>query len=266
MKITRYKKLFVLSAVYQRKRNNNSVEETSDGVALYPSFITNKDFLGHRLKPKILGNLIEVYFEGTEFPQAAPSISKPLIELNTNKYYYFILQFSGKEKLNRLKFHSTPSLAKENGFPVLYDAQIKGAGQQPTITLCDNIKIVPPIFTFTVSKSAYADNTTHGILKITDEADKIIDLGIMPVMLNNKAADGINAVPEYSFSIDASSLQPGIYNFTAGSVSKKYFIASEIETGGVVSLIRILKNNFLEYKTSLADNSFAKFELKIPLA
>lgn len=265
MKITRYKKLFTVSAVYQRRRNNNSIEETSDGVSLYPASNSTNEMFDAMLRPRFLNNLTEVYYEGIESPALNPNSSTPKLVIDTNKYFYFLLNISGKEKLKALKFHSTPALATENGFPVLYDAKIATAGTQPQVTILDDIKVCSPVFTFTVTQAQCGLASQAAMLNITDEANTPVGLNVAPAALNNKAIDGISAVPEYAFSIDASKLLDGIYTFKVGSYSKKFFITSNIEAQGAISLIRVLKNSFLEYKTSLADSSFAKFELKIPL-
>ena len=88
----------------------------------------------------------------------------------------------------------------------------------------------------------------------------------LPASLNDKSIDGVAAVPEYVFSVDASSLKPGVYNFKAGSFQKKFFITVDIDISDTVSLIRVLKNSFLGYNKNLADNGFAMFQLDIPQA
>ena len=216
-----------------------------------------------KLKPKFEDNIVTVYFEGRETPTDVPVNTVPAITISTDAYFYFSLTFSDKEKIKGLKFHSTDLIAKEIGFPVFYNALIPTNAAMPEVTIQEDVKVITPVFTLNVPQIQAGISTEYAKLEIRDETNILIDLNIDAAPL---VGNSINEFTGYSFSVDASSLLPGIYNFKAGSYQKKFFIAGNIDISDSVSLVRVLKNSFLEYKTSLADVSLAEFELLIPKA
>jgi len=152
-------------------------------------------------------------------------------------------------------------VAKEIGFPVLYNALIPANAAPPSVSIQEDVKIMPPVFTFIAIQSQTALTSSFANLEIKDEKNSAVGLHISPSPLS---IEGTTGDPSYVFSVDTSALIPGIYNFKVGNYEKKFFIANGMDVFNSVSLVRILKNSFLEYKTSLADSSFAAFELIIP--
>ena len=75
-----------------------------------------------KLKPKLQSNSVTVFFEGKETPPELPVTTEPAITINTDEYFYFSVNFSNKEIIKGLKFHSSDAVAKDIGFPVLYNA------------------------------------------------------------------------------------------------------------------------------------------------
>jgi hypothetical protein len=94
----------------------------------------------------------------------------------------------------------------------------------------------------------------------------LVRLNIPAVKVNDKSIDGPAAIPEFSFSVDASKLQAGIYEFKVGTYSKKFFLKGSIDTTDMVCLVCVIKNDFLLFKKTLADKTFEKFELQIQAA
>lgn len=262
MIVTRYKPLFSFAVSYELA----GIGITTNGVTVDASSFTLDAMTDFKLKPQFKSNIVTVFFEGKETPANAPVTCEPYIVIDKDEYFYISINFSDKERIKGLKFHSTSAIAKEIGFPVLYNALIPVLAGAATVSIREDVKIIAPMFTFTVTKAQAAITSAYATLEIRDEKNVLVDLNIPPVALNDKSIDGVSAVPEFAFSVDASALQPGIYVFKVGSFQKKFFIASQMDITNAVSVVRILKNNFLEYKKSLADNSFAKFQLLIPKA
>jgi hypothetical protein len=262
MIITRYKPLFSFTALYQLA----GIGITADGLTMDAPTLTMNAMNDFKLKPRFQDNNVTVFFEGKETPPDAPVTSEPSVLINTNEYFYFTINFSDKEKISGLKFHSTDAIAKAIGFPVLYNALIPANATPPGVSIQEDVKIISPVFTFTVTQSQSGLGSEYAALKITDEKNATVDLNIPLAALNDKSIDGVSAVPEFAFSIDASGLAPGIYKFKVGNYVQKFFIANNMDVLNSVSLIRVLKNTFLGYNKNLADDSFAEFELLIPKA
>ncbi len=259
MIVTRYKPLFSFAASYEL---SNTVI-TADGLILSAPLFSLNTMTDFKLKPQFKDNTATVYFEGKETPANAPVSSTPAIVISTEEYFYFTISFSDKERIKRLKFHSTEAIAKEIGFHVFYKALIPTNAAMPAVTIQEDVKVIAPVFTLTVSQAQAGFTSAYAALEITDEQNNLVSLNVNPAALASNITTGFNG---YMFSIDASALLPGIYNFKAGNYEKKFFIAPNIDISDSVLLVRVLKNSFLEYKTSLADNSFAAFELLIPKA
>jgi hypothetical protein len=262
MIVTRYKPLFSLSASYELPVLGIKTE----GVTVEAVESTRGKLRDFRLVVKQENNLATVYYEGIEKPVGAPTTSEPVMPISSEEFFYFRLRFANKEKINVLKFHTTTANAKENGFPLLYDARIDTNGGATQFFIRDEVKVMPPVFTFSVGLPQSGIAGKFAFLEIRDEKNILVALDIPPAALNDKSIDGVEARPEFAFSIDASSLDAGVYEFKVGNFKKKIFIATGMNLVNSVCLIRILKNNFLDYRKNLADNSFAKFDLLIPKA
>ncbi len=262
MIITRYKPLFSFAASYQLA----DIGVTADGLFMDAPAVTMNAMNDFKLKPRFKDNNVTVFFEGKETPPDAPVTSEPSVEINTDEYFYFTINFSDKEKINGLKFHSSDAVAKNIGFPVLYNALIPAVATPPGVSIQEDVKIITPVFTFTVTQAQSGLGSLYATLEITDEKNAGVNLNIPPAALNDKSIDGVSAVPEFAFSIDASNLSPGIYSFKVGNYQQKFFIANNMDVLNSVSLIRVLKNTFLGYNKNLNDDSFAEFELVIPQA
>jgi len=260
MIVTRYKPFFSVSVTYKLATFNVSAE----GVTVKAMDKSEAKMRDLKLKAICYKNTATVYYEGIETPADLPLTSEPSLEISTKEYFYFGVDLAGKDKLKGLQFHSTPAFAKATGFPLLYDAEVSGG--TGVLTIREDIKVVAPIFTFTVIAADAGITSRYATLEIRNENNVLQDLEMQPLALNDKSIEGGSAVPEFAFSVDASKLEAGIYEFKAGSFTKKYFIASNIDVFNMVALVRVLKNNFLTYKKSLADKTFAKFELQIPSA
>ncbi len=259
MIVIRYKPLFSIAASYEVA----DIGVTTDGLSVNAPMFSLNTMTDFKLKPKFEENIATIYFEGRETPTDAPVNSTPVITIDSNEYFYFSLTFSDKQRISGLKFHSTDAIAKEIGFPVFYNASIATNGAMPAVTVQEDVKVVTPVFTLSVSQTQASLTSAYATLEIRDEHNILIDLNINPAPLVNNTITGFTG---YVFSIDASALLPGIYTFKAGNYQKKFFVANNIDISDSVALIRVLKNSFLEYKTSLADNSFAAFDLLIPKA
>lgn len=207
-----------------------------------------------------------VFYEGTEMPVSLPVTSEPAFEIITDEFFYFGIDITEKEKIKGLKFHSTPAVAKEIGFPLLLDASVNVLGGPAVIAGREDVKVMSPVFSFIAKAADTGIVADYATLEIRDEKNGLIDLGIPPVQINDKKIEGIAAIPEFAFSVDASKLEAGIYEFGVGNVKKKYFLTNNMDISNMVSLVRVLKNNFLEYKKNLADKTFVKFEVQIPAA
>ena len=257
MVITRYKALFSVAVSYELAATGVS----SDGLILSAMSPSDDALYNFKLKPQYKENTATIYFEGTETPAGAPVTSEPTITIDTDQYFYFGLSFSNKEKIKGLKFHSTDDVAKSIGYPVLYDALIAVSGGPATITAREDVKVINPVFTFNVTKADSGLTADYASLEIRDEKNSLVNLNIQPVRGNDAGG-----VAQFTFTVDASSLQPGIYECKVGGFTKKFLLTGSMDITDTVSLIRVLKNNFLEYKKNLSDNSFAQFALQIPKA
>jgi len=257
MVITRYKALFSVAVSYELAATGVS----SDGLMLAAMSPSEDAMYNFKLKPQYKENTAIIYFEGTETPVGAPVTSEPTITIDTDQYFYFGLSFSNKEKIKGLKFHSTDDVAKSIGYPVLFDALIAVSGGPATITAREDVKVINPVFTFNVTKADSGLTADDASLEIRDEKTNLVNLNIQPVRVNDAGG-----VAQFTFTVDASSLQPGIYECKVGSFTKKFLLTGSMDITDTVSLIRVLKNNFLEYKKNLSDNSFAQFALQIPKA
>lgn len=256
MIITRYKPLFSFSAFYEA---GSSV--TGDDISITSPVSSLSAMDDFKLKPQFKDNAVTVFFEGRETPPDAPVNSVPAFSINTDEYFYFIISISGKEKIKSLKFHPNDEIAKEIGFPVIYNGSIPGNAMPPSVSLMDDVKVVAPVFTFPVTQVQSGLNAVYASLEIKDEENNLVNLNMQPVALS---IDPATATPQYVFNVDASSLIAGIYNLKTGNYNKKFFIANGMDIANATSLVRILKNSFLGYNTNLADNSYAAFELVVP--
>lgn len=260
MVITRYKPLFSVTVSYELAL----LGVLTEGVtveAVTGRIDRMKDL---KLRPQHKKNTVTVFYEGIEKPINAPVTSEPVLAIDSEQYFYFLVGMANKERIKGLKFHATDAEAKQIGFPVLYDASIDAANGPATVTRRADIKIVSPVFTWTVLASDAGITATTASLEIRNEKNILINLNIPHAKLNDKALDGPGAQPEFAFTVDASSLDPGIYEFKTGAFSRKLFLANQMDITRSVCLVRVLKNNFLEYKKNLNDNSFAQFDLLIP--
>ena len=259
MRITRYKPLFSVNALYQL----DGFSPSTEGMTISGLSVTELRMKDLKLLSRYIDNSVTVYYEGTETPAVDPLTSEPDLEITDKEYFYFGVDLSGKERLNGLIIHSTPAKAVEIGFPVLYDASIKIADGPAVLEIREDVKVMTPLFTFSVTVADSGIAADYASMEIKDESNALVDLKMKPVEVNDKAIDEGSAVPEFAFSVDASSLQAGIYQFKVGNVSKKYFIANGMNVQNRVALIRVMKNNFMEYKKELDDLDFAAFELML---
>lgn len=262
MNVVRYKPFFSVAVSYELAATGISAE----GITVNTTNDTDDKLKNLKLKVQQKKNIATVYYEGQEKPVAAPALCEPLLTIDTEQYFYFSVRFADKEKINGLKFHSSAAVAKETGFPVLYDAAIPSLNGTAAIIVREDVKVASPVFTFTVTAAQTGLTSAYAALEIRDEKNVLVDLKIPPAAINTKSIDGPGAVPEFAFSIDASSLQPGVYELKAGAFKKKFFFPGPMNIQNAVSVIRVVKNNFLEYKKNLNDSSFAKFSLLIPKA
>jgi hypothetical protein len=256
MIITRYKPLFSFAAFYEA--GDTVTAEDLSINAPQNSMDTMKNF---KLLPRFRDNAVTVFFEGRETPADTPVSTIPAFTINTDEYFYFSISISGKEKIQSLKFHPNDNIAKETGFPVMYHGAIPGSATPPAVNLLDDVKIVPAMFTFIVTQAQSALSADYAFLEIKDEKNNTVNLSMPPAALS---VDPVTATPQYVFSVDASRLMAGIYQLKTGNYSRKFFIAKGMEIANTTALVRVLKNSFLGYNTSLADNSFAAFELVVP--
>lgn len=260
MIVTRYKPLFSLSASYEMP----DLGVLTDGLTVTTFDATQQKLQRLHLKAQSVKNSSTVYFEGTETPASAPVDSEPILAISTDEHFYFSITLADKERIKKLKFHSTPAIAKEIGFPLLYEGSINALNGPTIVTAREDVKWVPAVFTLVVTAAQSGSTARLLPLEIKDESNNIIDLKIQPAELNDKAVDGASAIPEFSYSVNASELRPGIYSFKAGNFNKKYLLTPGMEMINTVAIVRIIKNNFLTYKKSLADASFPKFQLLVP--
>lgn len=262
MIVTRYKPLFSVSATYELASTGISAE----GITVSPAAISETKMDNLKLKPQYTQNTSVIFYEGKEQPENAPLTSEPYLEIATDEYFYFNISLSDKEKIKGLKFHSTGAVAKEIGFPLLYDASINVLAGPTVINSREDVKVVSPVFTFTAKAADTGITANYASLEIRNEKTMLVDLNIPQVQRNDKQIDGVGAIPEFAFSVDASRLEAGIYEFKIGTFKKKFFLANLLDVSDTVALVRVLKNDFLEYKKSLADKTFAQFSLMIPKA
>lgn len=256
MVVTRFKPLFSVSAKYELA----SIGITDEGIQVEPFLLSDALMNDLKLRSKTEKNISTVFYEGIETPADVPVTSEPLLTIDDERYFYFQLGFTDKSKIKGLKFHSSDNVAKNIGFPVLFHAAISTLNGPAVITSIEDAKMFQPVFTLAVKKTDTGSTAQYISLEIRDEKNDLVELNIPPAALNNDATNG----PEYSFSIDASLLEPGIYTFKAGNFSKKIFLTTKMDVTDAVGIVRVLKNDFLTYKKNLSDSSFAKFELTIP--
>jgi|GEM_PF-1620063 len=262
MRTTRYKPLFSVSSSYQL----TGIDVSTEGIEVVAMPLSDGRMNDLKLLPQYKNDTATIFYKGTEAPSVNPVTSEPDLEISSDEYFYFGIKMANKEKIARLKFHTTPAKATEIGFPVLYDASIKVLNGPPVVEIRDDVKLILPVFTFTAIAADTGIAADYASLEIRNEQNNLVDLNMDPVKINDKAIDGVSAVPEFAFSVDASQLEPGIYEFKVGNFKKKYFVANRMDTVGEVAVVRVLKNSFLEYKKTLADKTFAQFELLIPPA
>lgn len=262
MRLTRYKPLFGISVSYELE----GLGVQTQAVALYACLQSLQKMQDRKLKPRYGTNTVTVDYEGREIPAEAPVTCEPLVNIESDEFFYFSLKFLDKSAIGGLQFHSTPELAVATGFPLLYDAQVDSPGGTATVTVRDDIKVMLPLFTFTVTAADAGITTGYASLEVKDENENVVELGLQPVPLNDKSIDGVDAVPEFAFSVDASALQPGIYSFSVGNFTRRYFLAGQLNISDSTGLIRVLKNSNLEYEKAISSKQYALFELLIPAA
>jgi len=262
MVVTRYKPLFSVTARYELA----TIGITDEGVKVEPFSFSNSVMNDLKLISKSQKNAATVFYEGIETPAAAPTQCEPLLTIDEEQYFYFQLKLADKEKIKGLKFHSSAAVAKNIGFPILYNAAIASSNGPAVITAAEDVKFCLPMFSLIVTKSETGSTSEYAALEIKDEKNNTVDLKISPVKLSDKLSTEAEGDRKFIFSVDASSLAPGVYSFKSGSFTKKFFIPTAMDVSNAVSVIRVLKNNFLDYKKNLADTSFAKFDLLIPKA
>jgi hypothetical protein len=259
---TRYKPLFSVSASYQQP------DMTISAIGLRLNVIPISQTKMNDLSLLCLDkeNTSTVYYKGLEMPVAAPLTSEPYNEIDTLEPFYFGLDFMDKALIQTLKFHSTAAIAKSISFPLLYDAAINVLNGPAVFTKREDVKVGSPVFTFTANAVATGIAGNWAAVEITDENNTIIDMKNNLAPLNDKQIDGINAVPEFAFSLDLSSQPAGVYKVKVGNVQQLFFIPNGIVIDSQTIVIRVVKNSNLTYHTTLADTAFAQFNLTIPKA
>lgn len=262
MPVTRYKPLFSVSVTYELA----SIGITSEGVKVEPMSLSDSVMNDLRLKSKTQKNTAIVFYEGIETPADAPTQCEPLVPIDTEQAFYFRVTLTDKEKIKGLKFHSSAAVEKNLGFPILFNAVITALNGPAVITAVEDVAFMSPLFSFSVKKSEAGSTVEYAPIEIRNEKNQPVDLKIAPVKLSDKLATEVEGDRKFNFSIDARSLAPGVYSFKVGNFIKKFFIPTAMDISNAVSVIRVVKNNFLDYKKNLADSSFAKFELLIPKA
>ena len=262
MNIIRYKPIFSVSAAYTLPGIGLSTED----IQVNAVTISENKMVDLKLKAQYKQNLATVFYEGIETPAIVPVTSVPVLEITAEEYFYFGIRLFEKERIKQLRFHSTPAKARETGFPVLYNAFVNAVGAAPTITIMEDIKVVLPVLTFVALAADTGISARFAALEIRNEKNALVKLDIPPVEINDKKMDGAAAVPEFAFSVDASSLEAGIYEFKVGNFKKNFFLANKIDLSEMVGLVRVLKNNFLDYKKILADKTFVQFNIQVPAA
>src|SRR6185369_1476864 len=222
MVVTRYKSFFSVSVKYELAATGISGE----GIRVEAMPLSVAAMNNSKLTSKSLENGATVFYEGIEVPASAPTQCEPLIPIDTDQYFYFQVRFANKEKIKGLKFHSSATIAKNIGFPILYNASIAGLNGPATIAAADDVLFSLPLFTLTVKKSETGSTSEYASLEIRDEKNNLVDLKIVPVKLSDKLDGESEGDRKFNFSIDASSLQPGVYLFKVGNFTKKFFITT----------------------------------------
>jgi len=259
---TRYKPLFSVSVTYQQP----DLSVSAQGITVDTMPVSQIKMTDLSLVPLDKENVATVYYKGLETPPAAPLTSEPQMEITSNESFYFELNFIDKKLIPLLKFHSTGAIAKEIGFPLLYDATINTLNGPAVFTTREDVKVSNAIFTFTAIAATTGITGSYATIEVKDESNNPVQINNNIAPLNDKQIDGPGAVPEFAFSIDLSLQPPGVYTLKVGNFQKRYFITNGIVIGNQTAIIRILKNNNLTYHKTLADNSFSQFNLVIPKA
>jgi len=254
--VTRYKPFFSISVSYDLA----GIGITAEGVSVNVAPESQVRMAGFRLRPRLAGNAAIIFYEGTEQPQAAPTSSEPLVTIATDEAFYFPVRFGDKQKLKKLKFHSTAAIAKTTGFPLLYNATVKLDGTSE-ITLLEDVKITTGVFTHRVNKTDTGLSTDFAELDITDEKNAAVDLNIPG---SPQVEEGPEGIQQFSFSVDASALDAGIYKLKVGNLTRTYFVANGMDLTDTVFIIRVLKNAPFAYRKSLADATYQQFNLVVP--
>jgi hypothetical protein len=262
MKIIRYKPFFSVSTSYVL----TGIGVSTQGISVHAIEASEAKMNNLKLKAQYKQNEVTVFYQGTETPPVLPLTSEPDLQINTPEKFYFGVCLTDKLKIKRLKFHSAPAKEIEIGFPLLYEASINVLAGPTTVSVREDVKIISPVFTFTALVADTGIAAEYASLEIRDENNVLVRLNIPPVKVNDKSIDGPAAIPEFSFSVDASKLQAGIYEFKVGTYSKKFFLKGSIDTTDMVCLVCVIKNDFLLFKKTLADKTFEKFELQIQAA
>lgn len=256
--ITRYKPLFSVSVSYDLA----GIGVTAEGVAVNVAEESLHRMADFRLKPRFVKNTAVVFYEGIEQPPAAPVTSEPSVVIATDESFYFPVSFSDKQKIKGLKFHPTEAIAKEIGFPLLYNAVTKPDGTAE-ITLMEDVKVTAGIFTHRVNKADTGLAADYALLEVKDEKNNPVDLKILG---SPEKDEGMEGTPQFSFSVDASGLKAGIYQLKVGSLTKKFFIANGMNLTTTVFIVCVLKNALLGYRKNLADAAYQQFNLVVPKA
>ena len=262
MIITRYKPLFSVSVSCQQP----DLTLSSAGLVLETLPISLTQMTDLSLAPMDKGNMATVYYEGLQMPINAPLTSEPYNEIDSNQFFYFGVSFIEKGKIPALKFHSTAAIAKSIGFPLLYDAKVNSPDGSAVFTMREDVKVGTPIFTFVANAAATGVAGNWATIEIKDENNNTVPIPNNTAPLNDKQIDGVNAIPEFAFSIDMSLQPTGIYKFKVGNFEQSVFIPNNIVISNQTLIIRVLKNNNLIYHKTLADTSFTQFNLTISKA
>src|SRR6266496_2358179 len=149
MVVSRYKPFFSVGVKYELAATGISDE----GVNVESMPLSNAVMNDLKLKSKTEKNVATIFYEGIETPADAPTQCEPLLPIDTDQYFYFRVNLADKEKIKGLKFHSSAAVAKNIGFPILFNAAIATLNGPAAITAAEDVKFILPLFSLSIKKS-----------------------------------------------------------------------------------------------------------------
>lgn len=201
-----YRMLFSLLLKHQ-----DATIALDDAFSLRPTAACENTMSRLRMKYKQENNLLNVFYSGSSVDVVTGTNLDPVPGVPDNTTFFFIVELKQGSIINKIKMLN-----------------------ETTATATDEAKALPQCFIMpgvvSIKYNATASVAAYEQFVIKDISSRVVDV------IDVRKDDSGN----YSCAADMSLQQPGIYSFTLGTVTKKYYVDTTGEMAGSYGYIRLV--------------------------